>query len=214
MSSNMEDIPPNHTLYINNLNEKLKKEKLKEALFAIFSQFGQIIDILVFKNLRMRGQAHIIFKEITSSSKALRAMQGFPFFDKPMRIQYAKIDSDAIAKAKGTFVQKDKKPFIPLPKKRKVLGGVDGNGDEPSSNSHVPNQILFVQNLPETSNTDMLSGVFNSFPGLKDIRLVPNRTDIAFIEYYTEEEATIAKKALHNHRLENGQPMKVDYANK
>jgi len=32
----------------------------------------------------MRGQAFIIFKEINSATSALLAMQGFPFFDKPM----------------------------------------------------------------------------------------------------------------------------------
>lgn len=30
--------------------------ELKKALYAIFSQFGQIIDIMAFKTLKMRGQ--------------------------------------------------------------------------------------------------------------------------------------------------------------
>ena len=80
--------------------------ELKKALYAIFSQFGQIIDILAFKTLRMRGQAHVIFKELTSAATALRSMQGFPFYDKPMRIQFARDDSDVIAKAKGTYVER------------------------------------------------------------------------------------------------------------
>ena len=32
----------------------------------------------------MRGQAFVIFKEIQSATNAMRAMQGFPFYDKPM----------------------------------------------------------------------------------------------------------------------------------
>lgn len=78
------DIRPNNTIYINNLNEKIKKEELKKSLYAIFSQFGQIIDIVALKTLKMRGQAFVIFKEIQSSTNALRSMQGFPFYDKPM----------------------------------------------------------------------------------------------------------------------------------
>ncbi len=102
----------NHTIYINNLNEKIKKDgmvlsdyfflvkqfcklfmlqtfpllliELKKSLYAIFSQFGQILDILVSPTLKMRGQAYVIFKEINSASSALRSMQGFPFYDKPM----------------------------------------------------------------------------------------------------------------------------------
>lgn len=80
------DIRPNNTIYINNLNEKVKKEELKKSLYAIFSQFGQILDIVALKTLKMRGQAFVIFKEIQSSTNALRSMQGFPFYDKPMVI--------------------------------------------------------------------------------------------------------------------------------
>lgn len=58
--------------------------ELKKSLYAIFSQFGQILDILVSRSLKMRGQAFVIFKEISSATNALRSMQGFPFYDKPM----------------------------------------------------------------------------------------------------------------------------------
>lgn len=57
---------------------------MKKSLYAIFSQFGQILDILVSRTLKMKGQAFVIFKEINSASSALRSMQGFPFYDKPM----------------------------------------------------------------------------------------------------------------------------------
>ena len=73
--------PPNQTLYINNLNEKVKKEgmgkvlckftfevyhlpktELKKSLYAIFSQFGPILDIVAMKTLKRRGQAFIVFQ--------------------------------------------------------------------------------------------------------------------------------------------------------
>lgn len=78
------DIRPNNTIYINNLNEKINKDELQKSLYAIFSQFGQILDIVALKTLKMRGQAFVIFKEIASATNALRSMQGFPFYDKPM----------------------------------------------------------------------------------------------------------------------------------
>lgn len=109
------DIRPNHTIYINNLNEKVKKEELKKSLYAIFSQFGQIMDIVALKTLKMRGQAFVIFKEISSATNALHTMQGFPFYDKPMRIAYSKSDSDVIAKIKGTFKERPKKAKPPKP---------------------------------------------------------------------------------------------------
>ena len=97
------EVSPNHTIYINNLNEKIRKDDLKKSLYAIFAQFGQILDILASKSLKMRGQAFVIFKEVSSATNALRSMQGFPFYDKPMRIAYSKGDSDIIAKMKGTY---------------------------------------------------------------------------------------------------------------
>ena len=60
--------------------------ELKKSLFAIFSQFGAILEIVALKTLKMRGQAFVIFKEVSSASSALRSMQGFPFYEKPMVI--------------------------------------------------------------------------------------------------------------------------------
>uniref|UniRef100_A0A673IV37 U2 small nuclear ribonucleoprotein B''-like n=1 Tax=Sinocyclocheilus rhinocerous TaxID=307959 RepID=A0A673IV37_9TELE len=78
------DIRPNHTIYINNVNDKIKKEELKRSLYALFSQFGQILDIVALKTTKMRGQAFVIFKELAAATNALRQLQGFPFYNKPM----------------------------------------------------------------------------------------------------------------------------------
>lgn len=95
---NTTDIPPNQTLYVSNLYEKLKKEELKKVLYACFSPHGKIIDVVAVKSFRLRGQAWVVFDEVASAAEALRALQGFPLFDKPMRIQYARGKSDAVAK--------------------------------------------------------------------------------------------------------------------
>jgi RNA recognition motif-containing protein len=57
---------------------------LKKSLHAVFSQFGKILEVLAFKTLKHKGQAWVIFEDVTSASNALRQMQGFPFYDKPM----------------------------------------------------------------------------------------------------------------------------------
>lgn len=62
--------------------------ELKKSLYAIFSQFGPILDIVALKTLKMRGQAFVVFKDISSATNALRSMQGFPFYDKPMVRQH------------------------------------------------------------------------------------------------------------------------------
>ncbi|XP_015597726.1 U1 small nuclear ribonucleoprotein A isoform X1 [Cephus cinctus] len=230
------DIRPNNTIYINNLNEKIKKEELKKSLYAIFSQFGQILDIVALKTLKMRGQAFVIFKEIASATNALRSMQGFPFYDKPMRIQYAKTDSDLIAKIKGTFAERPKKPKRVVPaaeeeakraKKRakeqakhsQQIGYHTGVPQHPGlTNTAVPeqppNQILFLTNLPDETSEMMLSMLFNQFPGFKEVRLVPNRHDIAFVEFENEVQSGAAKDALQGFKITPSHAMKISFAKK
>ena len=60
------------------------RAELKKCLYAIFSQFGKIVDIVALKTYRLRGQAWIVFSDVSASTNALRSMQGFPFFEKPM----------------------------------------------------------------------------------------------------------------------------------
>ncbi|KAE8696553.1 hypothetical protein F3Y22_tig00110656pilonHSYRG00120 [Hibiscus syriacus] len=58
--------------------------ELKKLLHAVFSQFGKILDVLGLKTLKHKGQAWVIFEDVSSATNALRRMQGFPFYDKEM----------------------------------------------------------------------------------------------------------------------------------
>jgi len=78
-------------------------------LREVFAAFGGIIEIIAMKSLKRRGQAWIIFKEMSSATNALKSLQGFPFYNKPMRIAYGKTKSDVVAKADGTYVDRPKK---------------------------------------------------------------------------------------------------------
>ena len=72
-----EEIPPKETIYVNNLNERIKQDELKKSLYSCFSQFGPILEIVSLKTVRMRGQAFIVFRDIESATTAVRQMQGF-----------------------------------------------------------------------------------------------------------------------------------------
>ncbi|XP_068606945.1 U2 small nuclear ribonucleoprotein B'' [Brachionichthys hirsutus] len=217
------DIRPNHTIYINNVNDKVKKEELKRSLYALFSQFGQIVEIVAMKTMKMRGQAFVVFKELAAATNALRQLQGFPFYNKPMRIQYAKTDSEVITKVKGTYGDKEKKKD----KKKKAQEPLASLANKPAAASaapvysaavqvpdNPPNYILFLNNLPEETNEMMLSMLFNQFPGFKEVRLVPGKHDIAFVEFEGEPQAGVAKDALQGFRITATCAMKITYAKK
>ncbi|XP_064383956.1 U1 small nuclear ribonucleoprotein A-like [Halichondria panicea] len=220
------DVPPNQSLYINNLNEKVKKEELKKSLYAIFSQFGPILDIVALKTLKMRGQAFVVFSDIPSASNALRSMQGFPFYDKPMRITYAKSKSDAVSKQDGTFVEKKKRkpeetdsgPTAKKPAKASKDGTTPQqpatHKSSSSSGREQPNKILFLTSLPEETNEQMLTMLFQQFPGYKEVRLVPGRSDIAFVEFDTELQSTEAKTSLQGFKITPTNAMTIAFAKK
>ncbi|KAF2744153.1 RNA-binding domain-containing protein [Sporormia fimetaria CBS 119925] len=95
--------PPNQTLYCKNLNDQLQKEDLKRALYMLFSTYGVVLDVIALKTSRMRGQAHIVFRDVDASTQAMRALQGTQFFGKPMHIDYARSKSDTIKKLDGSY---------------------------------------------------------------------------------------------------------------
>ncbi|KAK1835617.1 U2 small nuclear ribonucleoprotein B [Podospora conica] len=97
-------VPPNMTLYVTNLpSNKFQKEDIRTALYMLFSTYGPVLDVVVLKTMKMRGQAHIVFRDIQTATQAMRSLDGFEFFGRPMKIMYAKTKSNAIAKLDGTF---------------------------------------------------------------------------------------------------------------
>lgn len=60
--------------------------ELKRSLYCLFSQYGRILDVVALKTAKLRGQAWVVFSEVTAASNAVRQMQNFPFYDKPMVI--------------------------------------------------------------------------------------------------------------------------------
>lgn len=225
------DIPPNQTIYVSNLYEKIKKDELKKCLYAMFSQFGKILDVIVMKTFRLRGQAWVVFSDVTTATNALRSMQGFPFYEKPLKIAYAKTKSDCIAKADGTYVPRDKEEAQRLndEKRDELLKRAEarkgGAATTPASaraiaapmettTTESPHNILFIQNLPAATSKAMLTMLFEQFPGFKETRMIDNRPGIAFVEFSNEMEASVALNGLQGFKITEDNAMRVMFAKK
>lgn len=227
------DIPPNQTIYIKNLNEKVKKEELKRSLYALFSQYGRILDVVALKTTKLRGQAWVVFSEVTAASNAVRQMQNFPFYNKPMRIQYAKSKSDCIARAEGTY-DKKKKQEEKAERKRRVDEAQQNaapNGPRAESNGGPaassrpgrpgaqeavadPNNILFIQNLPYETSSMMLDVLFKQYPGFREVRMIEAKPGIAFVEFDDDVQSSVAMQALQGFKITPQNPMAISYAKK
>lgn len=175
-----EDVPPNHTIYLKNLNDKIKMDRMKASLYSSFSQHGKILEIVMGKARKLRGQAWITFDDIASASNALRAMNGFILFEKPTVIQFGKDKADVIARREGTFQPREKRKREPKPgdstqqttsiKKSATengKGSIPTHAPPPPPAQNLPNKILFLQELPESCNDEMLSVLFKQYHGFK-----------------------------------------------
>eukprot|EP00457_Paulinella_chromatophora_P013164 gb/GEZN01013439.1/.p1 GENE.gb/GEZN01013439.1/~~gb/GEZN01013439.1/.p1 ORF type:complete len:222 (-),score=37.86 gb/GEZN01013439.1/:235-900(-) len=218
--SEESNVPPNQSVYVNNLNEKVKIEELKKSLYHVFSQFGNVLEIHAMKHLKWRGQAWVVYDDLAGATKALREMQGFSFYGKPMRVQYAKIKSDVIAKADGTF--------MPRPKRKIEKKGEDkGNKKQKTTekkklnpaampkdlaDTNEPNNILFVEYLPDNCTQDALKTLFSETGGFKEARLVPGKPGIAFVEFADIYNAGRAKEVFNRYQIATGQFLKITYA--
>ncbi len=121
----------NQTVYVRNLNEKVKIDELKKTLYHAFSAHGNVIEVMACKRNTLRGQAWIVFEDPAGAIRAVREMNGFTFFDKPMEVTFAREKSDVVAKADGTHK--------PRPKRKRASGG-DGDDDDSSSSSDSKGQ--------------------------------------------------------------------------
>lgn len=52
------------------------------------------------------------------------------------------------------------------------------------------------------------------FPGFKEVRLVPGRHDIAFVEFENDGQAGAARDALQGFKITPSHAMKITYAKK
>ncbi|RYP89257.1 hypothetical protein DL770_004476 [Monosporascus sp. CRB-9-2] len=234
-------------VYVRNLEERVKPDALKSALTAVFSEYGNIIDIVIKTNLKAKGQAFVVFDKPESAHHAIEEIQGFELFEKPMQVALARTRSDATVKSTGNeqefeqhqrrrLAEKERKKAAEAQEEQKRLkrpGAVPaaeanrpakaarGPGLKPTgpaANAVVPdeylppNKILFVQNLPDDYDIEALTGIFGRFEGFREVRLVPGRKGIAFIEYEAEAGAITAKENTAGMALADGTKfMKVTY---
>jgi U2 small nuclear ribonucleoprotein B'' len=225
---------------------------MKTTLNNLFRHYGKVLDVVAHRNLRMRGQAFVSFPSADVALKAMKEVNKFPLYGKPMQITFAKTRSEAVVKALSPaefeafhverIKQKKRSRWDnPVRKKLKMKKDALATGVMPDTTAAgprrptvqmpdeylPPNKILFVQNLPQDitkealmvlfspyvlvyscpTSTNVPDGIYymaDRFENFYEIRMIPTKKDIAFVEYADEASATVAKDALHNSKLGEG----------
>ncbi len=90
--------------------------------------------------------------------------------------------------------------------------------DDAHANAHThvhahthaaPSNILFAESLPKDCNEMMLSCLFRSYPGFKEVRIP--RSGLAFVEFDDEPHASVALKALNGFNLSAAETLNLKY---
>lgn len=152
------------------------------------------------------------FETVEAATNAMAKFQGHPFFDKPIRVMYAKSKSDMVAKKDGSFKAREKKarpegataPMETDKPKAVAPAPVDVN--------MTPSSILFAQNLPADCTDAALSILFKVHSGFKEVRMVPGKPGIAFVEFTDEHAAATALQGLNGFKLTPTDVMALSFA--
>ena len=185
------------------------------------------MDVVALKTKRLRGQAWIVFEDIGSATRAMRGLQSFPFYDKPMRIAFAKTKSRAVAIADGTYKHKKmktskEKVYIGPPPtttttsdNKQTTTNTKKNAtstmQQDQNNPKEATRILMCTDLPEGCTKPMLDMLFGQFAGLVEVRFIEGKL-MAFVEYESVGQSTVVMGALQNFRLSETHNLKLSYA--
>lgn len=233
----------NRTLYLQNLNERASLRLLKHDLLEKFGEFGDILQIVAKRSLKLRGQAFITFRAAESAKRAMDTLQGHPLFGKELVIRFAKYKSDIVSRADGTFaeehakIEKERHDRLinpPTQTRKQIIqqlmqaSAAKGYAIPtavpvgPSVNQIVTpagmddlNKTVFVQRIPNSAAKEHIEEMFSRYAGYIEVRWVPGRADLAFVDYDTEVRANAARLGLNDHKFSDSEPMlSVTFAKK
>lgn len=211
------------TLYINGLNERVKLPRLKLTLLKQFSHFGPVIQVTAHRNLKMRGQAFVAFKDEETASKAL-AMNGRRLYKKTINVAVAKTQSDEYHRLTNNLAKVEerkaqKQSVVQEPRKRTrnpTTKAQPRKKDKLDSywKALPPHHTLLVQNIAYDGDIQAkLEEVFDDHEGLANVRVIAVRK-LAFVEFDSVKWATESLERVDLNQLRGvfGEALILSYA--
>lgn len=150
----------------------------------------------------MKGQAFVTYKDADSANRALRKLQGYPIFKKPVSISHAHSESDEFYKLIGQTIAIDRRKAAKKVREEKRAKKDAEKASTPAPSSLLtknqikqwkalpPHNVLLLQNLQEEHLVlEYLEGKFGGQEGFERVRLIKFR-HLAFIDFDLEPNAT------------------------
>ncbi|RKP34306.1 hypothetical protein BJ085DRAFT_33733, partial [Dimargaris cristalligena] len=91
---------PKACLFIGSLNVTKTDQQLHDGTFALFEQFGEVLDLKISRDKHGRPYAFVQFIEMEAADKAMKFAQGALLHDRYIRIERAKVNRTLICHLK------------------------------------------------------------------------------------------------------------------
>ena len=72
---------------------------MRRALYCLFTTYGSVLDINILKTMKMRGQAHIVFRDIPAAALAMRQCDNIEFMGRTIVSAASRRRSDIISRS-------------------------------------------------------------------------------------------------------------------
>ena len=192
------------------------------------TQYGPVLDIVAQKTPKKRGQAFVVFRDITAAAAAMRAVQGMAFLGKALRVQFAKTKSDAVAEIDGDIAERRRERIQRrLAAAASAAPAAPAEGDtkahkRPRSESAAPSdkeeasegdakKAKTVPGLPEACTAAMRGALFSQVAGFVAAKRVPVAPGMAVVEYENEAAAVLARERLRGFRVDSTHAMSIAF---
>lgn len=90
-----QNIGAKYTLYVTNLNSKIKPVKMKENLYILFSSFADVLEIHYPRKDR-RGQGWIVVSSPEEAAQCIEKLDNFQMFENQIHVNLARKDANII----------------------------------------------------------------------------------------------------------------------
>lgn len=202
--------------------------ELRCQLLSLFSTYGRILDIVATRAPSMRGQAFIVFENVSTSTAALRALQGFPFYGKSLRIEYStgakskallrrELGNDVLLEqeleqSKVSSSRRGEKRALGLQDDdaQEITQEVEGEERDARKRLKTEGVVLRAKGVPSSVEAHVLETLFQSHSGFVEViaeDAVKNEDAedagwTAGIKFQTRDDAESARTALHGVQLD------------
>ncbi|CAD7922492.1 unnamed protein product [Amoebophrya sp. A25] len=216
------------TLFVGNIDQKLKKHDLEHSLFELFVPFGHVREIK-FKREQMLARhdkskykkamplmktiAFVVFATEAHATAAKAKLNNFPFFGRNLFIDFARKRGDAACMADGTFDfaadakqrGKDKIATRKIAIKNQQVQEIAQTTKEVVGE---PSTTLVVEGLAEHLTEEVMRPLFEQFPGLVELTHFPTQNRIK-CEFKHEDHASQCLRELQGFNVDGKVKLKI-----